>query len=99
MGYARAAGRISRSGCVCHRSASASNLAKCANLRRVLEHGADFAIIGRGAVLHHDFPQQVLANPHFEAKTLPVTSDYLRAEGLGPAFIGYMRTWKGFVAA
>ena len=29
---------------------------------------------------------------------LPVTADWLRAEGLGPAFIEYMRRWEGFVA-
>jgi len=81
------------------RIGTAGKITTAASARRVLEHGADFAIIGRGAVLHHDFPLQVRANAHFEATTLPVTSDYLRAEGLGPAFIDYMRTWKGFVAA
>ena len=30
---------------------------------------------------------------------LPVTGEYLRAEGLGPAFVDYMKTWKGFVTA
>jgi hypothetical protein len=30
---------------------------------------------------------------------LPVTAEYLRNEGLGPAFVGYMGTWKGFVQA
>ena len=29
---------------------------------------------------------------------LPVTAERLRAEGLGPAFINYMRRWEGFVA-
>jgi 2,4-dienoyl-CoA reductase-like NADH-dependent reductase (Old Yellow Enzyme family) len=70
-----------------------------ATARRCLDHGADFVTIGRGAVLHHDFPRQVLANPDFAAIPLPVTAEHLRAEGLGPAFIDYMRTWQGFVAA
>jgi 2,4-dienoyl-CoA reductase-like NADH-dependent reductase (Old Yellow Enzyme family) len=69
-----------------------------ATARKCLEHGADFVTIGRGAVLHHDFPLRVLANPDFAAMPLPVTVDYLRAEGLGPAFIEYMKTWQGFVA-
>jgi 2,4-dienoyl-CoA reductase-like NADH-dependent reductase (Old Yellow Enzyme family) len=67
--------------------------------RRCLEHGADFVSIGRAAILHHDFPLRVQADPGFAAVTLPVTRDYLRSEGLGPAFVQYMCTWKGFVAA
>jgi hypothetical protein len=27
-----------------------------------------------------------------------VPPGHLREEGLGPAFVDYMRTWKGFVA-
>jgi 2,4-dienoyl-CoA reductase-like NADH-dependent reductase (Old Yellow Enzyme family) len=64
-----------------------------------LEAGADFVLIGRGAVLHHDFPELVRRNPHFESIALPVTRDYLRKEGLSPVFIDYMNNWKGFVAA
>jgi 2,4-dienoyl-CoA reductase-like NADH-dependent reductase (Old Yellow Enzyme family) len=70
-----------------------------ATARSCLEHGADFVIIGRAAILHHDFPRRVAVDPDFEAAALPVTREHLRAEGLGPAFIDYMNTWKGFVAA
>ena len=66
--------------------------------RRCLEHGADIAIIGRAAILHHDFPERVRANPEFAARSLPVTRDYLRAEGLSSAFLEYMKNWKGFIA-
>jgi len=65
---------------------------------KVLEEGADFAIIGRAAILHHDFPKRVAANPHFKQIALPVTRAYLAAEGLSPKFIAYMQNWKGFVA-
>jgi 2,4-dienoyl-CoA reductase-like NADH-dependent reductase (Old Yellow Enzyme family) len=65
--------------------------------RRVLEAGADLAIIGRAAILHHDFPQRVLADPGFSTVPLPVTAEYLRNEGLGPAFVRYMGNWQGFV--
>jgi 2,4-dienoyl-CoA reductase-like NADH-dependent reductase (Old Yellow Enzyme family) len=68
-----------------------------ADCRRALQHGADFAILGRAAVLHHDFPRRVAADPDFRAVALPVTRDWLRAERLGPAFIDYMNNWKGFV--
>jgi 2,4-dienoyl-CoA reductase-like NADH-dependent reductase (Old Yellow Enzyme family) len=66
--------------------------------RRALEHGADFAITGRAAVLHHDYPKRVAADPDFHPVSLPVTREYLRGEGLGPTFIQYMNNWKGFVA-
>ena len=65
---------------------------------RCLEAGLDFVIVGRAAVLHHDFPERVRANPQFTASSLPVTPEYLRGEGLSPTFIGYMGNWKGFVA-
>jgi 2,4-dienoyl-CoA reductase-like NADH-dependent reductase (Old Yellow Enzyme family) len=64
----------------------------------VLEHGADFPILGRAAILHHDFPKCAAANARFKATSLPVTRDYLRQERLGSAFIKYMSGWKGFVA-
>lgn len=65
---------------------------------RCLEAGADFAVIGRAAILHHDFPRRVQADPQFQARATPVTSQYLRDEGLGEPFVDYMRTWQGFVA-
>ena len=63
-----------------------------------LEQGADKVIIGRGAILHHDFPNRVRANPDFEPIPLPVTRAYLAGEGLSPAFQVYMNNWAGFVA-
>ncbi len=66
--------------------------------RKVLGHGADFPILGRAAILHHDFPLKVAADPEFQAMALPVTRAHLRAERLGPVFVDYMASWKGFVA-
>ncbi len=66
--------------------------------RRCLAAGVDFVVIGRAAVLHHDFPRRVLQDPNFAHTPLPVTADYLRREGLSDAFVTYMRGWKGFVA-
>lgn len=63
-----------------------------------LAAGLDFVIVGRAAILHHDFPERVRADPSFTPVQTPVTADYLRREGLGEAFIGYMRTWEGFVS-
>ncbi len=67
--------------------------------RRALDSGMDFVVIGRGAVLHHDFPIRVKADDHFTAKAIPVTADYLRSEGLSDTFVSYMGNWPGFVAA
>ena len=65
--------------------------------RECLENGADYVLIGRAAILHHDFPQKVAADPDFVPVALPVTREHLAAERLSPAFIEYMNAWKGFV--
>jgi 2,4-dienoyl-CoA reductase-like NADH-dependent reductase (Old Yellow Enzyme family) len=65
--------------------------------RRCIDAGADFVLLGRAAILHHDFPQQVAADENFQPVKPPVTADYLRSQGLGEAFVQYMATWKGFV--
>lgn len=80
------------------RVAVAGKLYGAADVRRALDAGADLAVIGRGAILHHDFPRRVESDPNFVVRTLPVSSAELRAEGLSDVFIGYMRNWKGFVA-
>ena len=69
------------------------------DVKRAFEAGVDFVLIGRGAILHHDFVRQVAADPEFEPIVRPVAPAHLEAEGLSDGFIGYMRNWKGFVAA
>ena len=76
----------------------AGKLTSAQDCRRALDHGADFAILGRAAILHHDFPLRAQADPDFHSTALPVTRAYLKQERLGPAFIKYMSGWKGFVA-
>ena len=75
----------------------AGKLMSGADCRRVLEHGADFPILGRAAILHHDFPNRLAGDPDFRAVPLPVTREWLRRERLSPAFVEYMNGWKGFV--
>lgn len=65
--------------------------------RRCLDLGCDFVLLGRAAILHHDFPNKTKADADFVPAANPVTADYLRAEGLGEAFIVYMSGWRGFV--
>lgn len=76
----------------------AGKIMTAAQARSVLEAGADFAVIGRAAILHHDYPNKVAADPDFAPIALPVTQAHLKAEGLGPAFVTYMSGWPGFVA-
>ena len=66
--------------------------------RPALAAGADYVLIGRAAVLHHDYPQHVQADPDFAPAALPVSRAHLAAEGLSPTFITYMNNWPGFVA-
>ena len=66
--------------------------------RQVLADGADYALIGRGAILHHDWPQKAKADPGFTPISLPASRAHLRAEGLSEPFIDYMNNWPGFVA-
>jgi 2,4-dienoyl-CoA reductase-like NADH-dependent reductase (Old Yellow Enzyme family) len=79
------------------RLGTAGKINSANDARQCLEAGADFVILGRAAILHHDFPQRVADNPDFEPATLPVTREYLRSEGLGEAFVNYMAGWTGFV--
>jgi 2,4-dienoyl-CoA reductase-like NADH-dependent reductase (Old Yellow Enzyme family) len=80
------------------RLGAAGKLTRAPDMRRLLDAGADFAILGRAAILNHDFPRQVAAHPDFLATAIPVSRAYLAAEGLSPTFIDYMNNWKGFVA-
>lgn len=62
-----------------------------------LAAGADLVVVGRSAILHHDFPRRVQADPGFRSVGLPVSADYLRGEGVGEAFVRYLRQRGDFV--
>jgi 2,4-dienoyl-CoA reductase-like NADH-dependent reductase (Old Yellow Enzyme family) len=79
------------------RLGAAGKVMTAQDARDVLEAGFDFPVLGRAAILHHDFPKRVAADADFVSTPTPVSEAYLHAEGLGPAFVNYMRTWKGFV--
>ena len=80
------------------RLGAAGKIAGGADVRALLDAGYDFAVIGRAAILHHDLPQLMAADPDFVQASLPVSAAHLEREGLGPAFVDYMRRWDGFVA-
>ena len=50
-----------------------------------LERAADFVTIGTGAIIHHDFARQALADPAFVSIRHPVSRAHLEAEYTGPA--------------
>jgi len=63
-----------------------------------MRSGIDWIMLGRAAILHHDFPNRYAADRHFQPIKNPVTCDYLASEGLSEKFIGYMASWRGFIA-
>ncbi|THD64700.1 NADH:flavin oxidoreductase [Phenylobacterium sp.] len=75
----------------------AGKVMTAADAQACLDQGMDYVLLGRAAILHHDYPAKLAADPAFTPVKVPVSPDYLRAEGLGPTFVKYMQTWKGFV--
>lgn len=75
----------------------AGNIRTGEDVHKVLASGVDFVTIGRSAILHHDFPERVIADPQFVPTPIPVSVDYLRQEGLSDNFIKYMGRWPDFV--
>lgn len=64
-----------------------------------LEHGADFVTVGTAAIIHHDVPRLVEADPGWVSTPQPVTREHLRAESVGERFIDYLAVqWDDFVA-
>jgi 2,4-dienoyl-CoA reductase-like NADH-dependent reductase (Old Yellow Enzyme family) len=63
-----------------------------------LDNGADFVLVGTGAILQHDFASRVLADPLFVSIDQPVSRQHLADEAVGPRFIHYLATdWDDFV--
>ena len=65
---------------------------------RALDSGVDWIMLGRAAILTHDFPLRYSADRRFQPAQLPVTPEYLAGEGVSPKFVEYLRNWEGFVA-
>jgi len=63
----------------------------------LLAAGCDFVVIGRAAILRHDFPKRVQSDPAYTSPSLPASPEFLMSEGLSPKFVDYMRTFPGFV--
>jgi len=69
-----------------------------ADVQRVLDAGADIAVLGRVAILHHDYPQLLKRENGFVPRRPPVRPEVLAAEGVSPKFFTYLSgSFKGFV--
>jgi 2,4-dienoyl-CoA reductase-like NADH-dependent reductase (Old Yellow Enzyme family) len=75
----------------------AGKIMSAADAREALAAGADFVLLGKGAMLHHDFPNMTKTNPDFQSVALPVSRDYLAKEGLSPAFLDYVKRFDNFL--
>jgi 2,4-dienoyl-CoA reductase-like NADH-dependent reductase (Old Yellow Enzyme family) len=76
----------------------AGKILSSATAQACLDHGADFVLIGRAAILHQDFVTQALADPGFTAMPRPVSRAWLASQSVGPRFIHYLATeWPDFV--
>ncbi len=75
----------------------AGKLYSAKEAQAAIDGGADFAVLGRGAILHHDFPTLAMADSDFVVRSTPVSPEVLNDEGLSDAFVNYMRNWQGFV--
>jgi 2,4-dienoyl-CoA reductase-like NADH-dependent reductase (Old Yellow Enzyme family) len=64
---------------------------------KVIEGGCDYALIGRAAILRHDFPERVRRDPDYRSPELPVPPSHLLSEGVSPRFVEYLRGFPGFV--
>jgi 2,4-dienoyl-CoA reductase-like NADH-dependent reductase (Old Yellow Enzyme family) len=63
----------------------------------MLDKGADYVLIGRAAILHHNFPE-LARDPAFAQVPVPVSPEYLAKEGVSPSFVEYLRNTFKMVA-
>ncbi|MEQ9518300.1 MAG: NADH:flavin oxidoreductase [Parvibaculum sp.] len=75
----------------------AGKIARPEDAEFCLAQGCDFVLLGRAAILTHDFPNQYVRDKRFQPVSLPVTGAYLNRQGLSDTFVAYMRQWPGFV--
>ncbi|MEH6411274.1 MAG: NADH:flavin oxidoreductase, partial [Hyphomonas sp.] len=61
------------------RLGAAGKITTGAHSQRAMDEGLDFVVIGRAAIVHHDFPKKVEADPAFVPIALPVPEDHLKA--------------------
>lgn len=63
---------------------------------QVIEHGADIVGLGRAAIINPRWPIDA-AEPGWQPIRPPLTAEALAATGVGPAFVAYLRRFRGLV--
>lgn len=63
-----------------------------------MEQGVDFVFLGRAAVVDHDFPRRLRADAAYQPTPMPASVAHLRAQGVSPPFVEYLRRFDGMVA-
>ena len=64
----------------------------------MLDAGVDIAVLGRVAIMHHDYPQLLESDNGFVPRRPPTRPEVLVAEGVSPNFVTYLSgSFKGFV--
>ncbi len=76
----------------------AGNIWTPADAERVMSQGVDWVMLGRVAIVHHDFPNRYHQDRNFTPLSLPVTRQHLASEGLSERFLHYMGARPGFIA-
>lgn len=62
-----------------------------------MEQGADFVLLGRAGILHHDYPNQLAANDSFNSIAMPASAAHLSSEGVSQPFLDYLGSFGSFV--
>jgi 2,4-dienoyl-CoA reductase-like NADH-dependent reductase (Old Yellow Enzyme family) len=75
----------------------AGKIRNAQDVANVIDSGCDYALIGRAAILRHDFPERVRRDAHYTSPPLPVSPQHLASEGVSPKFVDYLRTFPSFV--
>jgi 2,4-dienoyl-CoA reductase-like NADH-dependent reductase (Old Yellow Enzyme family) len=75
----------------------AGKITSAAIAREMLDKGADYVLIGRAGIVHHDFPEKA-RDPAFVQIPTPVSAEYLAKEGVSPTFVEYLRNTFRMVA-
>lgn len=81
------------------RLGAAGKIMNAATAAAVIDAGCDFVVVGRAAILRHDFPERVRRDPAYRSPDLPVSERHLRDESVNTAFVTYLRSWPNFVSA
>ena len=61
---------------------------------KTIDEGVDLVMLGRAAILQHNFPKLYEADSSFSPVQAPVSKEHLRNEGLSDKFIQYVGNWK-----